>query len=310
MKNKLLFITDAYKDLNINKDTSILMIEEALKLKYSVYQCEINDLYIDKGNVYAASREILSVGPTQVEGILKQEKKLSDFKMSFMRKDPPVNENYINALHLLGLAEKQGAMIFNSPSSLKEFNEKIFAIHFKKFIPETLITSRINKIRDFLGINKIIVIKPIDGMGGDSIYKIEEFNDETKDLLNKMTNFEKTQIICQEFIEDIYDGDYRILIIHGKPFQKTLARIPQGKSFKGNLAAGGKGEARDITDNQKLIANKIGEYLIKQGINFAGIDIIGEYLTEINITSPTCAREILDQTGLNPISEYFNGLWI
>ena len=308
MKNKLLFITDAYKDLNINKDTSILMIEEALKLKYSVYQCEINDLYIDKGNVYAASREILSVGPTQVEGILKQEKKLSDFKMSFMRKDPPVNENYINALHLLGLAEKQGAMIFNSPSSLKEFNEKIFAIHFKKFIPETLITSRINKIRDFLGINKIIVIKPIDGMGGDSIYKIEEFNDETKDLLNKMTNFEKTQIICQEFIEDIYDGDYRILIIHGKPFQKTLARIPQGKSFKGNLAAGGKGEARDITDNQKLIANKIGEYLIKQGINFAGIDIIGEYLTEINITSPTCAREILDQTGLNPISEYFNGL--
>ena len=308
MKNKLLFITDTYKDLNLNKDTSILMIEEALKLKYSVYQCEINDLYIDKGNVYAASREILSVGPTQVEGILKQEIKLSDFKMSFMRKDPPVNENYINALHLLGLAEKQGAMIFNSPSSLKEFNEKIFAIHFKKFIPETLITSRVDKIRDFLRINKIIVIKPIDGMGGDSIYKIEEFNDETKDLLNKMTNFEKTQIICQEFIEDIYDGDYRILIIHGKPFQKTLARIPQGKSFKGNLAAGGKGEARDITDNQKLIANKIGEYLIKQGINFAGIDIIGEYLTEINITSPTCAREILDQTGLNPISEYFNGL--
>ena len=308
MKNKLLFITDAYKDLNINKDTSILMIEEALKLKYSVYQCEINDLYIDKGNVYAASREILSVGPTQVEGILKKEIKLSDFKMSFMRKDPPVNENYINALHLLGLAEKQGAMIFNSPSSLKEFNEKIFAIHFKKFIPETLISSRIDKIRDFLGINKIIVIKPIDGMGGDSIYKIEEFNDETKDLLNKMTNFEKTQIICQEFIEDIYDGDFRILIIHGKPFQKTLARIPQGKSFKGNLAAGGKGEARDITENQKLIANKIGEYLIKKGINFAGIDIIGEYLTEINITSPTCAREILDQTGLNPISEYFNGL--
>tara|TARA_B100000965_G_scaffold401105_1_gene424264 strand:+ start:608 stop:1534 length:927 start_codon:yes stop_codon:yes gene_type:complete len=308
MKNKLLFITDTYKDLNINKDTSILMIEEAIKLKYSAYQCEINDLFIHKGNVYAASREILSAGSTQVEGILKQEIKLSDFKISFMRKDPPVNENYINALHILGLAEKQGATIFNSPSSLKEFNEKIFAIHFKKFIPETLITSRIDKIRDFLEMNKIIVIKPVDGMGGDSIYKIEEFNDETKDLLNKMTNSEKTQIICQEFIQDIYDGDFRILIIHGKPFQKTLARIPQGKSFKGNLAAGGKGEARDITDNQKLIANEIGEYLIRQGINFAGIDIIGKHLTEINITSPTCAREILNQTGLNPITEYFNGL--
>ena len=123
-----------------------------------------------------------------------------------------------------------------------------------------------------------------------------------------MTNSQQTHIICQEFIEDIYDGDFRILIIHGKPFQKTLARIPQGNSFKGNLAAGGRGEARDISDYQKMIANQVGEYLIEKHINFAGIDVIGKYLTEINITSPTCAREILDQTGLNPIEEYFKGL--
>ena len=308
MTDKVLFITDAYKDLNTKKDTSILMIEEAISLEFNTFQCEINDLYVDEGIVYAASREILSAGSTQVEGISKQEIRLSDFKFSFMRKDPPVNENYINALHLLGLAEKQGAAVFNKPTAIKEFNEKIFALHFKEFIPKTIVTSDINKIENFFELHKTIIIKPIDGMGGASIYKIDELNEENKDLLMKMTNSQRTHIICQEFIEDIYDGDFRILIIHGKPFHKTLARIPQGDSFKGNLAAGGRGEARDISDYQKIIAEKVGEYLIEKHINFAGIDMIGKYLTEINITSPTCAREILDQTGLNPIAEYFKGL--
>ena len=225
-----------------------------------------------------------------------------------MRKDPPVNENYINALHLLGLAEKQGAAVFNKPAAIKEFNEKIFALHFKEFIPKTIVTSDINKIENFFELHKTIIIKPIDGMGGASIYKIDELNEENKDLLMKMTNSQRTHIICQEFIEDIYDGDFRILIIHGKPFQKTLARIPQGNSFKGNLAAGGRGEARDISDYQKMIGEKVGEFLIEKHINFAGIDVIGKHLTEINITSPTCAREIFDQTGLNPIAEYFKGL--
>ena len=296
MTDKVLFITDAYKDLNIKKDTSILMIEEAISLGFKSFQCEINDLYIDEGIVYAASREIFSAGSTQVEGISKQEIRLSDFKFSFMRKDPPVNENYINALHLLGLAEKQGAAVFNKPTAIKEFT------------PKTLVTSNINKIENFFELHKTIIIKPLDGMGGASIYKIDELNEENKDLLMKMTNSQRTHIICQEFIEDIYDGDFRILIIHGKPFQKTLARIPQGNSFKGNLAAGGRGEARDISDYQKIIAEKVGEYLMKKHINFAGIDVIGKYLTEINITSPTCAREIFDQTGLNPIKEYFKGL--
>jgi len=277
-------------------------------LGFNTFQCEINDLYVDEGIVYTASREILSAGSTQVEGISKQEIRLSDFKFSFMRKDPPVNENYMNALHLLGLAEKQGAVVFNKPTAIKEFNEKIFALHFKEITPKTLVTSNINKIENFFELHKTIIIKPLDGMGGASIYKIDQLNEENKDLLIKMTNSQQTHIICQEFIEDIYDGDFRILIIHGKPFHKTLARIPQGDSFKGNLAAGGRGEARDISDYQKMIAEKVGEYLMKKHINFAGIDVIGKYLTEINITSPTCAREIFDQTGLNPIKEYFKGL--
>ena len=308
MSNKVLFITDTFKDLNIKKDTSILMIEEAINNKFDVFQCEINDLSIEGGSVYANSRNILSVGSNQVEGIKREDMKLIDFKFCFMRKDPPVDENYINALHLLGLAEKDGATIHNKPNAIKEFNEKIFAIHFSKYIPNTLVTSKTTKIHKFYETHKCMIIKPLDGMGGASIYKIDSWDKDSIDLIEKMTHSEKTQIICQEFIKDIYEGDHRILIINGKPFPKTLARIPKEGSFKGNLAAGGLGVAKDITDFQKNIGAEIGAILMENGITFAGIDLIGEYLTEINITSPTCAKEILDQTMLNPIKDYFEGL--
>ena len=145
-------------------------------------------------------------------------------------------------------------------------------------------------------------------MGGTSIYKLDDLKEDNLNIINEMTNSEKTQIICQKFIEDVYDGDFRILIINGKPFPKTLARIPKDGDFKGNLAAGGKGVARDLTEDQKKIADAIAPTLIENKISFAGIDIVGKYLTEINVTSPTCAREILEQTDMNPIDDYFKGL--
>ena len=308
MNEKVLFITDTFKDLNVKKDTSILMIEEAINNQFNVFQCEINDLFIEDGSVLASARNIISAGSTQVEGITKEDINVVDFKFCFMRKDPPVDENYINALHLLGLAEKKGALIYNKPNAIKEFNEKIFAIHFKEYIPQTLISSKISKIEEFYESHQTMIIKPLDGMGGTSIYKIDSMDEDNRKIISDMTNSESTQIICQEFIKDIYDGDFRILLIHGRPYKKTLARIPQNGGFKGNLAAGGKGVAADITDFQQKVGEEIGAYLMQNGINFAGIDIIGNYLTEINITSPTCAREILDQTGMNLISEYFKGL--
>lgn len=309
MKDKLLFITDTYKDLNLKKDTTILMIEEAFKNKFLVYQCELNDLFFKQQRVYAQARKIPTAHATQVDDIIKEDISISDFKYTFMRKDPPVNEDYINALHLLSLAETQGAKIFNKPNSIKEFNEKIFSIHFKDFIPRTLITSNILKITDFYeDLEAPIVVKPLDGMGGKSIYMMEEINEEEYKILKRLTNNFKTQIVIQEFLPDIYDGDFRVLIIHGEPYTKTLARIPQGGSFKGNLAAGGKGEVRDISEVQMRIGSVVGEYLTKKDINFAGIDIIGQKLTEINITSPTCAREIFEQSGMNPIEDYFKKL--
>ena len=308
MTKKLLFITDPLNGLKPKKDTSIFMMEEAISLGYKVYQSEMNDLFIQNGIVFADSRNIIAAGSNKIEGISKESLEVSSFSYTFMRKDPPVEEDYINALHLLGLAEEQGAKVFNKPNSIKEFNEKIFAIHFKEFIPETLITANIQKIVEFQVDQEIVIVKPLDGMGGTSIFKMEDMEDENLDILLEMTNNEQTQIVVQEFLPDIFDGDFRVLIIHGKPFNKTLARIPQGDSFKGNLAAGGKGVVKDITDTQKKIAEVIGKFLMTKGINFAGMDMIGDKLTEINITSPTCAREIFDQSGENPISEYLKDL--
>ena len=301
---KSLFITDTFSNLNVKKDTSILMMEEVMHLGNNAYQCEINDLFIKKGLVYSTASEIISTNKLGK----KSEIALSKFQYAFMRKDPPVDENFINALHLLSLAENQGTKVFNNPNSIKQFNEKIFALYFEEFIPNTFISSNISKIKDFMTNNSSTIVKPFDGMGGSSIYKLDDANQDSLKILEKLTSNEKTLIIAQEFLDEIYEGDVRVLIINGKPFQKTLARIPQDGNFKGNLAAGGKGVVRDITKDQQYIAEEIGKYLMKKGINFAGIDVIGDRLTEINITSPTCAREILDQSGENPVKEYFKGL--
>ena len=301
---KSLFITDTFSNLNVKKDTSILMMEEVMNLGNNAYQCEINDLFIKKGLVYSTASEIISTNKLGE----KSEIALSEFQYAFMRKDPPVDENFINALHLLSLAENQGIKVFNNPNSIKQFNEKIFALYFEEFIPNTFISSNISKIKDFMTNNTSTIVKPFDGMGGSSIYKLDDANQDSLKILEKLTSNEKTLIIAQEFLDEIYEGDVRVLIINGKPFQKTLARIPQDGNFKGNLAAGGKGVVRDITKDQQYIAEEIGKYLMKKGINFAGIDLIGDRLTEINITSPTCAREILDQSGENPVKEYFKGL--
>ena len=301
---KSLFITDTFSNLNVKKDTSILMMEEVMNLGNNAYQCEINDLFIKKGLVYSTASEIISTNKLGK----KSEIALSKFQYAFMRKDPPVDENFINALHLLSLAENQGTKVFNNPNSIKQFNEKIFALYFKEFIPNTFVSSNISKIKDFMTNNSSTIVKPFDGMGGSSIYKLDDANQDSLKILEKLTSNEKTLIIAQEFLDEIYEGDVRVLIINGKPFKKTLARIPQDGNFKGNLAAGGKGVVRDITKDQQYIALEIGKYLMKKGINFAGIDVIGDRLTEINITSPTCAREILDQSGENPVNEYFKGL--
>ena len=308
MNKRILFITDPVETLSVKKDTSLFMIEHAQSIGIRSYQCEMLDILFNNNSVNADAREITFFEQKIVLADSSLNIKLQDFDYVFMRKDPPVDQDYMNTLHLLDLAKADGAKVINDPSAIKKFNEKVFALYFKEHIPNTLVSAKISEIENFLAAFKEIVIKPLDGMGGESIYKINKINKAEKSIIEQLTQQGTTAIVAQEFIPEIYEGDFRILIINGIPFHKTLARIPQGKSFKGNLAAGGKGVAADLTQHQKVVANEIGKVLVANGIIFAGLDMIGQKVTEINITSPTCARQIFEQTGEDPIKTLFSSL--
>ena len=297
-----LFITDSLDELNPKKDTTILWMQEAFTMGSQIFQCEMSDLTYTDQQTFASFSAITDPNDhPQISEQVNVTKALKDFDYVFMRKDPPVDENFMNALHMLSQAESEGANVINRPSALQKFNEKIFALRFSKWMPDTNVICKAEDFKQFKQRYSSIILKPLNGMGGESIYKFDESSTDHLEIFKSLTNNYQTMVMVQNFLPEIYDGDYRILIIHGKPFPIALARIPQGGSFKGNLAAGGKGEARELSDDQVRVSSEIGKLLSEEGILFAGIDMIGNYLTEINITSPTGAREILSQTGKNPI---------
>ena len=297
-----LFITDSLDELNPKKDTTILWMQEAFTMGSQIFQCEMSDLTYTDQQTFASFSAITDPNDhPQISEQVNVTKALKDFDYVFMRKDPPVDENFMNALHMLSQAESEGANVINRPSALQKFNEKIFALRFSNWMPDTNVICKAEDFKQFKQKYSSIILKPLNGMGGESIYKFDESSTDHLGIFKSLTNNYQTMVMVQNFLPEIYDGDYRILIIHGKPFPIALARIPQEGSFKGNLAAGGIGEARELSDDQVRVSTEIGKLLSEEGILFAGIDMIGNYLTEINITSPTGAREILSQTGKNPI---------
>ena len=297
-----LFITDSLDELNPKKDTTILWMQEAFTMGSQIFQCEMSDLTYTDQQTFASFSAITDPNDhPQISEQVNVTKALKDFDYVFMRKDPPVDENFMNALHMLSQAESEGANVINRPSALQKFNEKIFALRFSNWMPDTNVICKVEDFKQFKQKYSTIILKPLNGMGGESIYKFDESSTDHLEIFKSLTNNYQTMVMVQNFLPEIYDGDYRILIIHGKPFPIALARIPQEGSFKGNLAAGGIGEARELSDDQVRVSTEIGKLLSEEGILFAGIDMIGSYLTEINITSPTGAREILSQTGKNPI---------
>ena len=297
-----LFITDSLDELNPKKDTTILWMQEAFTMGSQIFQCEMSDLTYTDQQTFASFSVITDPNDhPQISEQVNVTKALKDFDYVFMRKDPPVDENFMNALHMLSQAESEGANVINRPSALQKFNEKIFALRFSNWMPDTNVICKVEDFKQFKQKYSTIILKPLNGMGGESIYKFDESSTDHLEIFKSLTNNYQTMVMVQNFLPEIYDGDYRILIIHGKPFPIALARIPQEGSFKGNLAAGGIGEARELSDDQVRVSTEIGKLLLEEGILFAGIDMIGNYLTEINITSPTGAREILSQTGKNPI---------
>ena len=293
-----LFIIDPIESLNKIKDSSLLLMKECLRRNIEVHFSEINQFSIDEGKVNIHSQKIISLE----KGIKYQDTEMnlsSFFKKIFIRKDPPFDDDYLNLTYLLDHAVKEGTDVINNPSSIRNHNEKLSILNFQEIIPPTIVTSNASDVVNFLKIHEKIVLKPINGMAGNGIFVIDELDKNINSILETSTVNDTKVMMAQKYVPDITEGDKRIIIIKGEPLPFCLARIPDGKDFRANLAKGGTGIAKKLTANDIKIVNVIKKYLVKSKLDFVGIDVIGKYLTEINVTSPTCLVEIENQTNFN-----------
>ncbi|MEX3018244.1 glutathione synthase [Kluyvera sp. STS39-E] len=291
---KLGIVMDPIASINIKKDTSFAMLLEAQRRGYELHYMEMNDLYLENGVSYARTR-LLSVEQNYdkwYEFNGEQEIKLADLDVILMRKDPPFDTEFIYATYILERAEEQGTLIVNKPQSLRDCNEKLFTAWFSDLTPETLVTRNKAQLKAFWQKHGDIIMKPLDGMGGASIFRVKEGDPNIGVIAETLTELGSRYCMAQNYLPAIKDGDKRVLVIDGEPVPYCLARIPQGGETRGNLAAGGRGEPRPLSESDWAIARKVGPTLKAKGLIFVGLDIIGDRLTEINVTSPTCVREI------------------
>ena len=294
MTIKLGVVMDPISQVNVKKDSSMAMMFEAQKRGYEIYYMEMKDLYLDQGQCRATAQKLKVFDDTEHWYELDEVNDIavSELDAVLMRKDPPFDTEFIYATYMLERAEVEGTLIVNKPQSLRDCNEKLFTAWFAELTPRTLVTRNNDKIREFHQKEKDIIIKPLDGMGGASIFRIKENDANVGVILETLTNHGNQYAMVQEFMPEIKDGDKRILIVNGEPMPYCLARIPAQGETRGNLAAGGSGEARPLSATDKLIAETIAPELKKRGLYFVGLDVIGDKVTEINVTSPTCIREI------------------
>ena len=255
---------------------------------------QLNDLFLQNGQPYAYMQQ-LQVRDTSQDWFTLTESTiapLDSLSVILMRKDPPFNLEYIMATYLLEHAEARGTLVVNKPQSLRDANEKLFATWFPQCCPPTLVTRQANQLRAFLTEQQDIVIKPLDGMGGQSIFRVKQGDVNTSVIIETITEQQNRYVMAQQFIPAISQGDKRILLLDGEPVPYALARIPAVGEARGNLAAGGQGEARELTERDRWICHQVAPVLRDKGLLFVGLDVIGDYLTEINVTSPTCVREL------------------
>ncbi len=305
---KIAVVMDPISEINFKKDSTLLLLNEAQKRNHEVFYIESSDLFFDNKDPCALG-SIITVNMNPKDWYSLQEQKklfLKDLDVIFMRQDPPFDMQYINNTYVLDSAEKKGVRVINRPSSLRNYNEKISILEFSNFCTDTIVTSNLEIILEFIHDNNVVVSKPLNLMGGQGI---EKLNINQKDLNKKIlesTKNSREKIMVQRFIEKVYEGDKRILIINGKPSEYAVVRTPPEGEFRGNLAVGGKASIDKLNKKELEIANTVANKLTERGIQIAGIDIVGEFLTEINITCPTCFRELLDQKGINLMQDVFD----
>jgi len=301
MTIKLGMVMDSIDLINIKKDTSFAMLLEAQSRNWELHYMELNDLYLSNGRPYARTRR-LKVQRDQnswYQFIDEQDIALEQLDTIIMRKDPPFDQEYIYATYLLEQAERIGTYVVNKPQSLRDANEKLFTSWFPQCCADTLVAREPLRFKRFLQKHKEIILKPLDGMGGTSIFHVRENDPNLNVILEMMTEYATRYIMAQRYLPEIKEGDKRILLVNGEPIPYALARIPTKGETRGNLAAGGRAEGRELTARDLWIADQVGPTLKKKGLVFVGIDVIGDFLTEINVTSPTCVQELDQQFGLN-----------
>ncbi len=294
-------VMDPITTINIKKDSTFAILLEAQNRGWALFYMEQPDLYVSNGNVRATMRRLRVFDDPQHWHTLdsKIDERLSTLDVILMRKDPPFNMEYVYTTYMLDLAAAQGTVIVNSPSALRDINEKLYTSWFPQCCPPTLVSRYQYRFKDFLKRHGEIVVKPLDEMGGASIFRIRDSDLNTNVILETMTRGGTRMALAQQFIPQYINGDKRILIIDGEPIPFALARIPAKGEFRANLAAGGIGKGVELTDRDYWISRQVGPLLRDKGILFAGLDVIGDYLTEINITSPTCIRELQELYQLN-----------
>jgi glutathione synthase len=294
MAVKLGVVMDPIANINYKKDTTLAMLWAAQDRGWQLFYMEQSDLYLDQG-VARARMAQLSVfrDPDrwfQLEAA--QELDLAELDVILMRKDPPFDNEYIYSTYILEDAERRGSLVVNRCQSLRDCNEKVFATQFPQCCPPVIVSADMQRLKRFHEEHSDAIFKPLDGMGGDAIFRVKPGDPNVSVILEVLTNHGSQTIMAQKFIPQISDGDKRILVINGEPVPYSLARVPLVGETRGNLAAGGTGRAQPLTDRDREIAGLIGPVLREKGLLFVGLDIIGDYLTEINVTSPTCIREI------------------
>jgi glutathione synthase len=298
---KLGVVMDPISSINIKKDSTFEMLWQAQLLGWDLQYMEMDDLSVDNGVAIGNTRELetfqdnnhwFNLGPSKSI-------KLGDLDVILMRKDPPFDMEFVYATYILELAERQGAMVVNSPQALRDCNEKAYCAWFPEVCPDTLITRSDMQLREFLVKHKDIILKPLDGMGGTSIFRVTEGSPNIGVIIETLTSYGTEYAMAQRFIPEITKGDKRILMVNGEAVPFGLARIPTKGETRGNLAAGGIGVAQELSARDLEIAARVGPDLRKRNILFAGLDVIGDFLTEINVTSPTCIKEINAQFGTN-----------
>ena len=294
-------VMDPIDSINIKKDSTFAMLLEAQRRGWGVRYMEQQDLYLDNDRACARVRTLLvEENPQEWFRFVGDETiPLDELDVILMRKDPPFDMDYIYSTYLLEKAEERGVLIVNHPASLRDCNEKLFTAWFPQCCTPTLVTSNRERILRFMEQQKDIILKPLDGMGGSSIFRIRQGDPNANVIIETLTSHGKRLSMAQRFVPEISQGDKRILMINGEPVPYALARIPAKGETRGNLAAGGTGQGIPLSEQDRWIALQVGPSLRQRGILFAGLDVIGDYLTEINITSPTCIRELDSQFGLN-----------